>query len=427
MTADAPKPSSALFAAPVTFAQVLRNRQFLFLWLAQLISSFGDWLAILALFSLVTFRWHGSAYAVSGIFLSFAGPFALLGPLAGVFVDRWHLKRTMIASDLIRAALVLGLVWATELWQVFTLMALLSAVSTFFLPAQSATIPLLVRREGLLVANALNAQTVHLTKIVGPAVAGLLVAWAGEQACFGLDALTFLISAALLARITTQRPAVERAGGIAAVLTDLRQGLDFLWNHAALRFVVLAMVAAIFAIGAFDALIAVYVRDILAAESRVFGLLVAIIGVGTIVGSAVIGKYGQHWSRVGMVILGILGLALGVAWLAATARVDASLSASLWMGLAVGMVLVPAQTLTQEETPHEILGRVSSTALSLITISQLAAVAVAGRIAAWIGIRNLYYATAAALALIAVVGYLFARSRRLLRRAAAHPESPVRN
>lgn len=404
-------------AGPVTFARVLRNRQFLALWLAQLVSSFGDWLALLAVFSLVTFRWQATPHEIAGIFLAFASPFAFFGPLAGVFVDRFDLKRTMIASDIVRALLAAVLVFAGDVGQVYALLLGLSCVSVFFLPAQGAMIPLLVRKEELLVANALNAQTIHLTKIVGPAVAGLLVARAGEGTCFALDALSFVASAALLARLRASRPPVEGRSGVGAVLRDMHEGLRFLLTHAALRFVLFASVAAIFAIGMFDALIAVYVRDVLGSGSQVFGALVAIVGAGTILGAAVIGGYCQAWSRVVLVALGILGLGLGVALLALASRAPAALAASLFLGLSVSAVFIPSQTLAQEETPRELLGRVSSTSIALVTVSQLVGVALAGRIAELTGIRTLYYAVALILTLTGLVG--LARGRRL--RAAGGP------
>lgn len=404
-----PRPS------PVTFRRVLANRQFFVLWLAQLVSNFGDWLALLALFSLVTFRWQGTPYEVSGIFLAFALPWAFLGPLAGVFVDRWHLKRTMIGSDLIRAGLVVLLAFAGELYQIYAITLALSAVSCFFVPAQTAAIPLLVKREELLVANAINAQAVQLNKIVGPAVAGLLVAWMGESLCFYLDAVSFGISAALLSTIVVARTAEGAGGGVRAVLRDLRAGLTFLWRHPAIRFVVLAMTAAIFAVGAFDALAAVYVRDALGAEAKVFGSIVSLVGAGTIVGSLLIGRFGQQWPRVLLVVLGIFGLGVGVFLLAFSSSLGPALLASFLLGLAAGGVLVPAQTLLQEETPHNILGRLSSSSTAMITVSQLVAVALAGKFAEWMGIRNLYYGVALALLLIALSGYAYARTRGLLK------------
>ena len=184
--------------APVSFGRVLRNRQFRALWLAQLVSNFGDWLALLALFSFIAFRLHGTASQVGWMLISFTLPVAVLGPIAGVFVDRWNLKRTMIASDVIRAVLAALLAVSTELYQIYFLAFALSCVSCFFLPAQTVAIPLLVRKEELLVANSINAQTVQLIRVISPAVAGALVAWAGHKVCFYIDSLSFFISALLL-------------------------------------------------------------------------------------------------------------------------------------------------------------------------------------------------------------------------------------
>ena len=396
-----------------TFLHVLKNRQFFALWLSQFVSNFGDWLAILALFSLVAFRWHGTPYQVAGIFISFTLPWAFLGPVAGVFVDRWNLKWTMIASDLIRAALVALLAFATNVYQLYALFLILSSVSCFFMPAQTAAIPLIVRKDELLVANAANAQTVQFNKIVSPAIAGLLVAWAGEKICFYLDSLSFLISAGLLSVLAMEKRPGASGKGVRSVLEDLWAGLSYLWQQRAIRFVTLAMVAAVFAVGAFDALIAVYVRDVLRSQSQVFGALVALVGVGTIVGALLLGKFGQRQPRVSLVVWGIFGLGSGIFLLALSGRVVPALLCSLFLGLAVSLILVPAQTLLQEESPQAILGRVSSTAIALTTVSQLVAVSIAGKVADWIGIRNLYFLVASLLILTSSLGYAYARMNRI--------------
>jgi Transmembrane secretion effector len=191
--------------APVSFRQVLTNRQFRALWLAQLVSNFGDWLALLALFSFIAFRLNGTPSQIAGMLISFTLPVAILGPIAGVFVDRWNLKRTMIASDLIRAVLAGLLAVSTELYQIYLITFALSCVSCFFLPAQMVAIPILVRKEELLVANSINAQTVQLIRVISPAIAGALVAWAGHKVCFYIDSLSFVLSAALLSTITLHR------------------------------------------------------------------------------------------------------------------------------------------------------------------------------------------------------------------------------
>src|ERR1041384_6024182 len=150
--------SSAPQATQLTIREVLKLKPVRRLWAAQVVSVFGDFLAIFAVLSYVSFNLHASAAQVTLISVSFMVPFALIGPVAGVFVDRWNVKRTMIASDLIRAALVLALVFATTLGEIYAILFLLSAVSTFFVPAQTVTLRTIVPREGLLAANALVQQ-----------------------------------------------------------------------------------------------------------------------------------------------------------------------------------------------------------------------------------------------------------------------------
>ncbi len=405
--------------AAVSFGQVLKNKQFLALWLANLVSNFGDWLAVLALFSLVAFRWQGTPYQVSGIMIAFVIPAAFLSPLAGVFVDRWNLKRTMIASDLIRAVLAALLALAASLPLIYLLIFALSAVSCFFLPAQMVALPQLVRKEELLVANALNSQTVNFNRVISPAVAGALVAWAGEKICFYLDSFSFLFSAAMLSLLALPRKRVEPDAEKKAVVKELFEGLHFIIHHRALLFLITSMVAAILALGAFDALIAVYVRDILAAQSRIFGMIISLVGVATILGSFVIGRFGQRQSKLHLVILGILVIGLSVFVLAAFGRVWVTLLCCLGFGIAVSCVLVPSQTLMQEETPAEMLGRVSSSAMSLMTVAQLLSFLAAGTIAEWMGIRNLYYAVALMLMLIAAAGFGYTKIDRAITAKAA--------
>jgi len=401
-------------AARVTFGQVLKNRQFLLLWLAQLISNFGDWLAILALLSLIAYRYHGTAAQVSGIMIAFVIPVAFLGPVAGVFVDRWDTKKTMISSDLIRAVILGLMILATALTHLYILIFALSAVSAFFIPAQTVAIRKLVRKEELLVANALNSQTVQFNRVISPAIAGWLVSMFGEKACFWIDLGSFIASA-ILVSVIAMAPGekVKSEKGAAAVRTELTEGLRFIRSHGAIMFLVVSMMAAIFAVGAFDSLIVVYLRDVLSASSRLLGEIIALTGVGIIVGSLIIGRFAQKQKKVYLISFGILALGLSVLCTALSGTAAIALVGALALGVSAAYVLIPGQTLMQEETPHEILGRVSSTSMSLVTVCQLMSFLVAGAIASVIGIRNLYYIVAAILVAIGTAGYVYARSNRL--------------
>jgi MFS family permease len=397
---------------PVTFRQLVKNRQFLALWVSQLVSNFGDWLALIALFSLIGYRQQGTPSQLSAILVSFVVPMAFLGPVAGVFVDRWDVKKTMIASDVLRAVIAALLVLPVSLPQTYLLIFALSCVSCFFLPAQAVAIPLAVGKEELLVANALNMQTIHFNKVISPAIAGLLVKWAGEKACFYIDSFTFLFSAAALATLALRPREREPGKDARSILKDFAEGMRFILSHRVILFVILSIVGAILAVGAFDALIVVYIRDVLAGPETLFGTMLSIAGMGTILGTFIIGKFGQKHSKAYMVVLGILGIGVSILVMSAVNRIPVAAVCSFFFGLAVAYVLIPAQALMQQDTPPQMLGRVSSTSISLMTVAQLLSFLVAGTVAGWIGIRNLYYLVALILGLTALMGFAFARVNR---------------
>src|SRR5512146_2170262 len=160
---------------------ILKESAFRKLWMAQFVSVFGDFLALFGVISLITFRWHGTAVQVTYLLIAYMLPMGVVSPIAGVFVDRWNVKRVMIASDLIRAVLALSLVWVTDLRQLCAIFVALSVVSSFFAPAQSVTVRTIVAREKLLAANAMMSQAFYSVRLLSPILAGALVSWLGER------------------------------------------------------------------------------------------------------------------------------------------------------------------------------------------------------------------------------------------------------
>src|ERR671938_2137613 len=114
--------------APLTFRDVLRIEVMRRVWYAQVISLFGDFLALFAVIAVVSFRMHGTAAQLTGLQIAYMLPIVFVGPVAGVFVDRWPLKPTLVSSDLIRAVLALLLIPTTSVWQVYFVLAALSCV-----------------------------------------------------------------------------------------------------------------------------------------------------------------------------------------------------------------------------------------------------------------------------------------------------------
>src|SRR3954468_5446945 len=155
---DSPPMATQTAATPsvsMTFREVLGLVVMRRVWYAQVVSLLGDFLALFAVISVVTYRMHGTPQQVTGVQIAYMLPLAILGPLSGVFVDRWPVKPTLVASDLIRAVLVLALFGTTSIWQIYLVLCALSCVSSFFGPAQSVTIRNHVPAHGLISANSL--------------------------------------------------------------------------------------------------------------------------------------------------------------------------------------------------------------------------------------------------------------------------------
>ncbi|MEK6287638.1 MAG: MFS transporter [Acidobacteriota bacterium] len=395
-------------ARQMTIREVLQLKPVRRLWLAQMVSVFGDFLAIFAVLSYVSFNLHATAAEVTGISVAFMIPFAVIGPVAGVFVDRWNVKRTMIASDLIRAALAVGLVFTATLGQVYAILFLLSVVSAFFFPAQTVTLRTVVPPEGLLAANSLTQQAFQIMRIVSPALAGAMVGWFGASSCYYIDSLSFIVSASLIATLVIARAPVaptKDSHPLKSVLNDLMAGVTFIFTDATISFVIMAMAAGMFAISCFGPLIAVYVRDELHAGSLAFGIINALIGVGMIAGTLLMSRFAQKVSKTHLALWGLLTMGAFVVVLAAFKSIAAASISMFGVGVGVVFVFVSAQTLMQGHTPIELIGRVSGSFMAVLSIAQLIGLVFSGSLAQTLGIRNLFYLSAAMLLLITVFGY----------------------
>jgi len=396
----------------------LMKSPFLKLWLAQLVSVFGDFLAIFGIISLITFRWHGTPVQITTVMLAFMLPMAVIAPPAGVFVDRWNVKSLMIASDLIRAGLILALPFVGNVFQICVIFAAISAVSSFFAPAQSVALRQLVPPERLMAANAMMSQAFYAVRVLSPAVAAALVSRFTEKACFYLDSVTFVFSACMLATLAFARPAGEKKEqSLRALTEDFLAGNKFIFTHSGLAFVFTAMAASMLVMSAFTPLISIYVRDSLLAGPAFYGFVSAMIGIGLIAGTLILTRIAGNLPKQNIVLFGLLGLGLGAAMLGLFSHAWMAAASTFALGFAIAFVLVPAQTMTQQETPRDMVGRVSSSFMSLISLSQALGMVFSGYLASLLGLRPLFIACGVVLALLAGAGYMVVRDR--------NPEAPA--
>ena len=384
--------------------ETLRIKPVRRLWIAQLVSIFGDYLAVFAVFGIVTFQLHGTPFQVSMILVAFLTPIALISPVAGVYVDKWNVKWTMIASDLIRGVMVLALLFEHNLIAIYATLFLMSCISSFFVPAQTVAIRAITPPNALVAANGLMSQAQQASQIVAPAVMGLIIEWLGSNFCFAFDSVSFFVSAALVMTLTIERKQSEGSAA-STVMQSMKEGLKFIFTHSALSFVILSMTAGMFAIRCFGSLISIYVRDILHGDTRMFGILNSLIGVGMIGGAQLMPRLTKKASHPHLTAYGLAGMGVAVFVSAILPHVAPATGAMLGIGFFAAFVMICAQVLIQQETPHELLGRVSSTLMSLLSIAQVLALLAAGPVADRFGVIDLYYFSAVALVVIGVVGY----------------------
>ena len=402
--------TAAASPAPAPQA-ILKHRPFRTLWLAQFVSIFGDFLALFGVISLITFRMHGTAVQVTAVTIAYILPLAVISPVAGVFVDHWNVKRVMIASDLIRGALIVLLVFVRDVTQICVIFASLSVVSSFFAPAQSVTVRTIVPQDRLLVANAMLSQAFYVVRLASPFAAGALIAWLGEKVCFYLDTASFVFSAAMLSTLTIARPRALTEKTLQSLSRDFVEGNRFIFTHAGLAFVFLAMGAAMFVLSAFSPLISIYIRDSLSAGPFVWGVISSMVGIGLIAGAQVLARVHTPGSRTRVVLGGMLALGAGAALLGLFHNIPMAALSTFTMGFAISFVLIPAQTLSQQETPPALMGRVSSTFMSLIALAQVLGLLLSGYLAQRLGIRALFLSCAGVLALVSGGGYVWMRGR----------------
>ncbi len=394
----------------VSFIQVLRNGRFARLWLGQVISAVGDYFYFLAVPILIN-ELTGSTTAISlAMIFGFALPQLLFGLPAGVMVDRWDRRRVMIATDLLRAVLVLGGLLvrdAQTIWILYLVGFMVSVASRFFFPARSALIPSLVAENELVAANGLSQLTETASLLIGPALAGFTIAWWGEGVAFIADSISFLVSAVAIWSIGAVTAQPRRAASeqtMRALWRELLEGLRFLFGHPILRGIVLTFAIVHLGVGAINVLWVPLLSRHYGVGPEGMGVVDSLQGVGMALGGLGVGWLAARLSKVsigatGLVVIGLMLSLTGVAPSFAYIMLF-----TFVLGLALSPVEAALTTLMQQITPDSTRGRVFSALGTFGSLAGVISMAGAGGVADLVGIPIVYLACGA---LVVLSGLLF--------------------
>jgi len=399
----------------------LRRRDFALLWSGGLISVTGDWVLIIGLPIYVLILSH-SVLATSIILISGRIPSLLLGPLAGVFVDRWNRKRIMVVGNVLSALALLPLLLVTvddRIWIVNVVAFVEASIEQFFVPAQNALVPNLVSTEQLVAANSLLSLSNNLARLVGPALGGLVAGLFGIPGVVGIDAASFLASALLVASITAGHvPAGARSeslgGAWSAFWREWLDGLRLLRREQVLRVIFSFEAITSLGEGVFGVLIIVFVTRVLHGGAEQLGVLMSAQAVGALIAIPLMGLLGSRllsgrWIGLCTVAFGLIDLVIfnSPAFIPVFAL---TVALFVLVGIPGIASLTGLQSLTQASTPDAYRGRISSAFFTTGALLGLIGTSIAGVLGDHLGVvtvlnvQGVVYILAGILVLLALGG-----------------------
>lgn len=337
----------------------LRHRNFQLFFSGQLISLIGTWMQNIAQAWLV-YRLTGSSFLLG--FVGFMGQFPvfLLAPLGGMAADRWNRHRVVIGTQTssMILALILALLTLTHtvrVWEIAALAAMLGAVNAFDIPARQSFLIDMVGREDLMNAIALNSSMFNGARVIGPAIAGLLVAWIGEGWCFFANGVSYLavIAGLLLMKLGPLHQVVKEA----PALEHIAEGFRFVRQTAPIKALMLLIGLVSLVAVPYSVLMPIFADRILHGGARALGTLMGAAGIGALLGALTLAtRRGVHglgrWIAFSAMSFGISLILFSFSrwlWLSVTLLVP--------VGYSVMLQMSSSNTLIQAMVPDEFRGR----------------------------------------------------------------------
>lgn len=383
---------------PAGLKDLLKNVNFRFLWLGQIISDFGDSLTMLSLIILVN-QLTGSAAAIATMFIVLLIPHVTVGLVAGVVVDRLDRKMVMIASDLIRGALVLGFVVVTlmdsaeYLWIMYVIGFLQATVGTLFNPARGALIPTVVPKEALLQANSITQTSRVIFGLLGTASAGVIIGLVHEMwVPFVIDSLTFFASALLVTQVKAPKFVAEKIEkiNVRAILGQLGEGMGIIAKSRTLTGTLVGLGVSLFGLGAVNALMIPLIINDMKLPTTWFGVIEFAQTAGMILSGGLVAVLASKLKPTTLVstALALLGIVIGSIAIAGNLIVLGVII------FAAGLLVTPIQagtsTIMQTSVDNKARGRVGAALNSVMSISQIVSMGLAGTFAELVGVRNVF-------------------------------------
>jgi predicted MFS family arabinose efflux permease len=396
------------------FSVVLSNPGFLLLWMGQLLSQIADRVFIYVLM-ILAYSLTKSNLGVSIPMLSFGIPSILFGSLAGVYADRLDRKGIMVISCIMRGLLILLLVPLVHksIISIFLVSFLIYTVAQFFAPAESSSIPELVERKNLIIANSLFVVTWMGASMLGFGLGAPIVNWLGEQGTFVLSATFYLIASGLIFLVPLKEQDSDPASTNGNILKDLKNGIDYINKNVLIGYSLLKMFIATSALAVVSLLSISYAKEVLMIGERNFGYLVIAAGLGMFVGMTVLGRVSHFFKKSTILMTGFIVSGISLCLVAWVSDIKISLLLIFLLGVCNVLINSTIQTILQSVVPAGMRGRVFGVQNMLINSAFTFPLLIFGAIADGWGIRTAIAALGVTMIAGAFVGSIGKSSKSL--------------
>ncbi|MFI7275048.1 MFS transporter [Streptomyces sp. NPDC049879] len=371
------------------------NRGWQRLWFSQAVSVLGD-----HVFNTTVLLWIGTTVAagepwapaaVSGVLIAAAVPVLVVGPLAGVYVDRWDRRRVMMAADLLRAVFVGVLLlvplaggdwpaWA-QLTLIYGMVALSSSAAQFFNPSRFSLIASLVDEEHRTRAFGLLTATTGTAAIVGPPLAAPLLFTTGVEWALVVNVCSFLVSYAAIRMLRVPAGAPDARSGGGAFRSELAEGLRFFVRNRVLLLLVGTVFVYMLGVGALNVLNVFFVTENLHTDASWLGTLNAAFGVGSIAGSLLAAKYAHRLGETRVFAFGIALTGVVILVYSRQSQLGVALAVLALASISIAAVNVVVGPLVLRVTPQHLLGRVNAVLNPAVYLASILSMALTGFLA----------------------------------------------
>jgi MFS family permease len=354
--------SKTLSVSGMDIFRSLQHRNFRLFYSGQLISMIGTWMQIVVQAWLV-YRLTQSSFMLGLVSATALAPILIFGLHGGLLADRLSRYRLFIITQVLAmiqalTLCVLTLTGLVQPWHILLLAFLLGMVHALEMPARHSFIAQLVSREDLPNAVALNASLIHLARFIGPAIAGWLVVWVGEGFVFLINGVTFL--AVIVALLAMRLPGRAQVVGRQQRARGLLEGVHFAWRDNTIRYP-LSMVGMVSLVGTSAAiLMPVFVTQVFHSGAQTLGLLLGIMGGGSLVGALTLARCRQAVGLVSVIGRGGIGGGIALTLFAFTQELWMALLILPVIGFSLTMVIAASNAIIQLSVPNHLRGRVMS-------------------------------------------------------------------